>query len=81
LFECGGRGWDCALASTLVAEAYVLHKYRGDDGESDGYEGEHEAVVDGVRETNPGRMQDLIHDLFPTGEGGSDAIQCAGIHG
>src|SRR5919107_4724092 len=64
-----------ALTRALVAETKVLHQERGDDGEGDGDEREHKTVVDGVREAHPGGVHDLVHELLPTGEGGSDAVQ------
>src|SRR5919107_4714562 len=80
LLERGGRGRrsvrGCALAGSPVAEAEVLHKDRGDDGEGDGDEGKHETVVNGVREAHPGGVQDLLHELLPAGEGGSEAVPC-----
>ena len=44
--------------------------------DGDGDEGEDEAVVERPREAFAGDLQDLVDELLPTGEGGSDAVQC-----
>src|SRR5215213_7281276 len=70
-FGCLGS----ALGGTLFAQVDVLGQDRGDDGEGDGDEREHETVMDGVRETHTGDLQDLVDKLLTTGEGRSRAVQ------
>ncbi len=53
----------------LLAETYVLHQDRGDDGERDGGEGKDETVMDRLREAFAGDLQDLLYESLPAGEG------------